>query len=134
MNLIERLEDKAAELNIKVRWAYTLNEYTPPSASSKYNCIVMNANWHNPDELIFQLAHEIAHIQNHDDCELAFYHASFYSKERCEREANIGAIKLLMPIFKDMGYEMNPVTFMQVFNVPGYLFDNVVKIMKIKCE
>ena len=30
-----------------------------------------------------------------------------------------------------MGYSNNPVTFMQVFHVPNYLFDNVTKIMKL---
>lgn len=129
MNPLPILEQIASDLGIKVGWL-PLDEYTPPCASVTYNKIVMNTNWHNPNELAFQLAHEIAHIQNHDDCEMAFYHASYSSQERMEREANLGAIKLLLPIFKDMGYESNPVTFMQVFNVPGYLFDNVIKSMK----
>lgn len=109
----------------------SLNAYTPPSASSKYKKIAMNLNWHKKEELVFQLAHELAHIMNHDNCTLAFYHASYSSQERIEREANIGAIKLLLPIFNDMGYSNNPVTFMQVFHVPNYLFDNVTKIMKL---
>lgn len=128
MNPLSILEKIADDLGIQIGWL-SLDEYTPPSASIKYKKIAMNKNWHKPTEIPFQLAHEIAHIQNHDDCEIAFYHASFSSKEKIEREANIGAIKLLLPIFKEMGYENNPVTFMQVFNVPGYLFDNVVKLM-----
>ena len=127
--ILHIIEEKAKKLGIRVEWAYKLDQYTPPAASTKYNCIVMNSNWHNPNELVFQLAHEIAHIQNGDNC-IAFYHASYSSKERMEREANLGSIKLLLPIFKDMGYENNPVTFMKAFNIPGYLLDNVIKIMK----
>lgn len=130
MNPIIVLEKEATNLGVKIGWL-SLNAYTPPSASSKYKKIAMNLNWHKKEELAFQLAHELAHIKNHDNCTLAFYHASYSSQERIEREANIGAIKLLLPIFKDMGYSTNPVTFMQVFHVPNYLFDNVTKIMKL---
>lgn len=128
--IIDRLLDMAKRLDIRVEWSDLFNKYTPPASSTKYQSIVMNNNWHNQNELAFQLAHEIAHVLNHDDCEMAFYHASYSSQERIEREANNGAIKLLLPIFNDMGYENNPVKFMQVFHVPNYLFDNVTKIMK----
>lgn len=123
------IEEKAKMLGIRVEWSDELDQYTPPAASTKYNCIVMNSNWHDKKEIPFQLAHEISHILNHDNC-IAFYHASYSSKERMEREANLGAIQLLLPIFRDMGYENNPVTFMKAFNIPGYLLDNVIKIMK----
>lgn len=128
--IIDKLSNMAKDLHIRIEWSDLFSKYTPPASSTKYQSVVMNANWHNQNELAFQLAHEIAHVLNHDDCEMAFYHASYSSQERIEREANIGAIKLLLPIFKDMGYENNPVTFMQIFNVPGYLFDIVVKMMK----
>lgn len=128
--IIDRLLDMAKRLDIRVEWSDLFNKYTPPASSTKYQSIVMNNNWHNQNELAFQLAHEIAHVLNHDDCEMAFYHASYSSQERIEREANIGAIKLLLPIFEDMGYENNPIKFMQLFHVPNYLFDNVVKVMK----
>lgn len=129
-DIIQSLLNKAKNMNVDVVWNNHFSSYTPPASSTKYNRIVMNTNWHKPNEFIFQLAHELAHIINHDDCEMAFYHASYSSQERIEREANIGAIKLLLPIFKDMGYENNPVKFMQVFNVPSYLFDNVLNEMK----
>lgn len=128
--IIEQLVHIAKEIGIRIEWSNLFDSHTPSGASTKHSSIVINTNWHNPEELPFQLAHEIAHIINHDDCDLVFYHASFSSKEKIEREANIGAIKLLLPIFKEMGYENNPVKFMQVFHVPNYLFDNVIKIMK----
>lgn len=128
--IIERLLNMVKDLGIRVEWSDLFSEYTPPASSAKHKSIVMNNSWHNPTEIPFQLAHEIAHVQNHDDCEMAFYHASFSSKERIEREANVGAIKLLLPIFKDMECSDNPVTFMKMFNIPGYLFDNVIKSMK----
>ena len=34
----------------------------------------MNLNWHKQEELIFQLAHEIAHIKNHDNCNFIMRH------------------------------------------------------------
>lgn len=74
MNPLPILEKIASDSGIEIGWL-PLDEYTPPCASVTYNKIVMNTNWHNPNELAFQLAHEIAHIQNHDDCEMAFYHA-----------------------------------------------------------
>ena len=129
--IIEQLVHTAKKMNIRIEWSDLFDSYTPSSASAKYNSIVINTNWHNSKELPFQLAHEIAHIMNHDDCEMAFYHASYSSQELIEKEANVEAIKLLIPIFKDMGYSNNPVTFMQVFHVPNYLFDNVTKIMKL---
>lgn len=129
MNPLLILEKKASDLGVKIGWL-PLDEYTPPCASATYNKIVMNKNWHNQNEIPFQLAHEIAHILNHDECDLAFYHATFSSKEMIEREANLGAIKLLLPIYRDMECEMNPVTFMKIFSIPGYLFDNVAKMMK----
>lgn len=128
MDPLSILEQKAKELKIEVGWL-KLNRYTPPSASYKYMKIAMNSNWHNPNETVFQLAHEIAHIINQDDC-IAFYHASYASQERIEREANVEAIKLLVPIFFDMGYKRNVIKFMQVFHIPNYLFDNVYKIME----
>lgn len=130
MNPICVLGKEADELGVEIGWL-NLSKYTPPAASYKYMKIAMNRNWHKPEEIPFQLAHEISHIKNHDNCTLAFYHASYSSQERIEREANNGAIKLLLPIFEDMGYSNNPVTFMQVFHVPNYLFDNVTKIMKL---
>ena len=130
MNPLSILEKKASDLGVRFGWL-PLDKYTPPSASPKYMKIAMNRNWHNSEEIPFQLAHELAHIINHDDCEMAFYHASYSSQERIEREANIGAIKLLLPIFNDMGYENNPVKFIQVFHIPNYLFDNITKIMKL---
>lgn len=129
MNPLPILEKKADNLGVKIGWL-PLDKYTPPCASATYNKIVMNKNWHNQNEIPFQLAHEIAHILNHDECDLAFYHATFSSKEMIEREANLGAIKLLLPIYRDMECEMNPVTFMKIFSIPGYLFDNVAKMMK----
>ena len=131
-NIIQSLLDKAKNMNVDVVWDNHFSSYTPPASSTKYNRIVMNTNWHKPNEFIFQLAHELAHIQNHDECDIAFYHASYSSHERIEHEANLGAIKLLLQIYRDMECEMNSVTFMKLFSIPGYLFDNVVKMMKKK--
>lgn len=61
MNPLPILEKKASDLGIKIGWL-SLDKYTPPSASTKYNKIAMNENWHNQEEIPFQLAHELAHI------------------------------------------------------------------------
>lgn len=129
-NAIQQLLKIADEMEVRVEWCNLFDSYTPPASSTKYRSIVMNMNWHKTNEIIFQLAHELSHIINHDSCEMAFYHASYSSHERIEREANIGAIKLLLPIYKEMTNQMNIVDFMEKFSIPHYLFDNVYKIMK----
>ena len=50
MNPLPILEKKASNLDIEIGWL-SLDKYTPPSASTKYNKIAMNLNWHNQDEI-----------------------------------------------------------------------------------
>ena len=127
---IQYLIDIAQQMSIRIEWCNSFDQYTPPASSTKYHSIVMNTNWHKPKEIVFQLAHEISHIINHDDCEIAFYHASFSSHELIEKEANIGAIRLLLHIYKETTNNINIVDFMGKFSIPNYLLDNVYKIMK----
>ena len=83
----------------------------------------MNLDWHRPEELIFQLAHELAHVIHGDVGDVVFYHASFTGKESVEYKANVGAVELLVP-FYCRGTEIqcvNSANFMQSFHVPHYL-------------
>ena len=59
------LLEKAAEYHIDVKWKH-FSPYTPPGSSYEYRRVVMNLNWHRPKEIIFQFAHELAHVIHGD--------------------------------------------------------------------
>lgn len=52
MNPLPILEKVADDLSIQIGW-FSLDEYTPPYASTKYKKIAMNKNWHKPTEIPF---------------------------------------------------------------------------------
>lgn len=116
------LLEKAREYHIDVKWKH-FSPTTPPGSSYEYRRVVMNLDWHRPEELIFQLAHELAHVIHGDTGDVVFYHASFTGKESVEYKANVGAVELLVP-FYCQGTEIqcvNSANFMQSFHVPHYL-------------
>ncbi len=41
-----------------------MNEYTPSSAKPENKIILINLNWYNQSEIVFQMAHEIGHVVN----------------------------------------------------------------------
>ena len=127
--VVERLLKKAKELGIDVIWTYGLHDYTPSVSSSKNRRIIMNANWKDKNELPFQLAHEIAHIINNNDCDIAFYHASFSSREMIEREANQTALDLILKISINLGLPFDSHKFINCFKIPPYLTDKVNELM-----
>ena len=116
------LLEKAKEYHIDAKWKH-FSPTTPPGSSYEYRRVVMNLDWHRPEELIFQLAHELAHVIHGDVGDVVFYHASFTGKESIEYKANVGAVELLVP-FYCQGTEIqcvNSANFMQSFHVPHYL-------------
>ena len=124
---LEYLTQYAAEHNITVRWAQ-LSPITPPGSSFQYRSVVMNLNWHNPREFIFQLAHEISHVIHGDKGDVYYYHACFTGRESVEYKANLGAVKLLVPYYcqhRERG-SLNAYEFETLFNVPTYLNDVVI--------
>lgn len=116
------LLEKAQEYHIDVKWKH-FSPYTPPGSSYEYHRVVMNLDWHNPKEFVFQLAHEISHVIHGDKGDVYYYHACFTGKESVEYKANVGAVKLLIPFYcQDTDIQcVNSANFMQAFRVPHYL-------------
>ena len=116
------LLEKAQEYHIDVKWKH-FSPYTPPGSSYEYRRVVMNLDWHNPKEFVFQLAHEISHVIHGDKGDVYYYHACLTGKESVEYKANIGAVKLLIPFYcQDTDIQcVNSANFMQSFHVPHYL-------------
>lgn len=116
------LSEKAEEYHIDVKWKH-FSPTTPPGSSYEYRRVVMNVDWHRPEEFVFQFAHELAHVIHGDSGDIVFYHASFTGKESVEYKANVGAVKLLVPFYCQEvdGECVNSANFMEAFHVPNYL-------------
>ena len=123
----DSLSEKAEEYCIDVKWKH-FSPTTPPGSSYEYRRVVMNLNWHRPEELVFQFAHELAHVIHGDSGDIVFYHASFTGKESIEYKANLGAVKLLIPYYCSNREKenINAYEFETLFCVPSYLNDVVI--------
>ena len=123
---LDYLTDYASKHHIRIMWA-SLSPITPPGSNFEYRSVVMNSNWHNPKEFIFQLAHEISHVIHGDKGDIYYYHACYTGKESVEYKANVGAVKLLVPFFCQETDKENvsSANFMVAFRVPEYLTDIV---------
>lgn len=127
---LDYLTDYASKHHIRIMWA-SLSPITPPGSNFEYRSVVMNSNWHNPKEFIFQLAHEISHVIHGDKGDIYYYHA-FTGKESVEYKANVGAVKLLIPFYcQDTDIQcVNSANFMEAFHVPHYLSSVVSEEIK----
>lgn len=128
---LDYLTDYASKHHIRIMWA-SLSPITPPGSNFEYRSVVMNSNWHNPKEFIFQLAHEISHVIHGDKGDVYYYHACFTGKESVEYKANVGAVKLLIPFYcQDTDIQcVNSANFMEAFHVPHYLSSVVSEEIK----
>ncbi|MHA3066618.1 ImmA/IrrE family metallo-endopeptidase [Lacticaseibacillus saniviri] len=122
-NFIEELTDSllsyAKELDIQVKWA-ELNPYTPPASDPKVATIVLNSSWHLPNQIPYQLAHEIEHIKHHDE-DYQFLYFTTDLKKTIERDANVDAIRLLVNLFMgQMNFpeQVNYQSFMTALEIP----------------
>lgn len=131
---MDYLTKYATDCGIDIKWAH-FSPFTPPGSNYDYRCVVMNLNWHNQNELVFQLAHEISHVINGDKGDVYYYHACFTGKESVEYKANVGAVKLLVPYYCQFRDEenINSYEFRTLFAVPNYLNDIVVHELKKYC-
>jgi len=75
------------------------SSHTPAAVNPYYKTIVLNSNWHDPQQIPFQLAHEMGHLLNNDGQSSCLYYSP--SKFGIEGHANRTAIKLLLPYFLD---------------------------------
>lgn len=99
----------------------TLTESLPPdfpsSASSKYQKVLINMNWHNQWEVPFSFAHELGHIIN-GDIGINYYH-SFTIRSRTEYEANQTAIGIILSYCKSNDIPTdNPIRLCEQFGIP----------------
>lgn len=101
-----------------------LKPNTPSCANPKKNKIIINMNWHDKNELPFQIAHEIGHMLNGDEGIL--YYSSYSSRSKIERSADDKAIDLLFSYCLDMDkVTTNYSDFMEYYGIPNYLEQNV---------
>lgn len=101
--------------------------HTPSAANPFTNTIVINENWYKPEQLSFQLAHELGHLINKDGTSACLYFSP--SKSGIEGNANRTAIRLLLPLYleeKDKE-QVNITKFMNDLDMPHYLEDMVEK-------
>ena len=128
---LDYLTDYASKHHIRIMWA-SLSPITPPGSNFEYRSVVMNSNWHNPKEFMFQLAHEMSHVIHGDKGDVYYYHACFTGKESVEYKANVGAVKLLIPFYcQDTDIQcVNSANFMEAFHVPHYLSSVVSEEIK----
>lgn len=116
------------DIDITCFWPSSLAPYTPPTALPGKRRIVMNPNWHNKQEIPFQLAHEMAHIINSDDTNWIRYYQGTYSGEsKLEYSTNKTAIRILLSYFEVEDIVYNPTTFMECFAIPSHLESAVRK-------
>lgn len=114
------------DYKIGVEFTNQLPPLAPPiSYNNVGRLIIMNARWPYQSEIPFQLAHEIAHVLNEDQC---YYNLNGTTINHGEAEANVFAIKLLCKYCKDNEYHFdNFYKFAKAFCIPHrlyYLFDD----------
>lgn len=125
------LTNYASEHHITIKWAH-FSPITPPGSSFEHRSVIMNLDWHNQQEFIFQLAHEISHVVHGDKGDIYYYHACFTGKESVEYKANLGAVKLLVPYYCQHRSKenINAYEFETMFKIPAYLNDVVINELK----
>lgn len=123
-DIISYLNNIAIDNNIRVIWEH-FDPYTPSGASYEDMCVVMNIDWHNQHELIFQYAHELSHIIREDKSDLAFYNTSRNNKSGIEYQTNVIAVRLLVPFYcNDTDIkDINVYDFIERYCIPKYLVD-----------
>ena len=128
-DLLDYLLAYAKEHQIHVFFNHDLQPDQPPFTYAKRSLIVMNANWHNSNELPFQLAHEIGHCVN-GTVGVAPY-ATFACLEHEEVPANKTAIKLILRYCTANNIAVdNSYDFMTSFSVPVVLFSTLAPLIQ----
>lgn len=126
-NIINDLLNYALDKGIGLIMTKELSPDTTSFADINRNRIVFNLNYRNKKQLAFQLAHEIKHFENGDKSNGVLYFTP--RKNKVEFDANVGAIKMLVPYYMD-GKERSQINiydFMECFAVPSHLEPAVTK-------
>lgn len=110
-----------------------LGPFTPSAADTQERRVVLNLNWHIKKQIVFQMAHELAHIVNGDVSKQTLYFTP--GKSGIELEANRTAIKMVMPYYlRDRRVDqINPNEFMDIFAIPSHLASVVKHELRQAC-
>lgn len=120
-DLMTKLLNFAFKKGISVTVANVLNPYTPCASRPSKHAIVINSNWHNPQEICLQTAHEIGHVLNEDAGVL--YYCSTASHNSIEFKASQTGIDILVSLYfsNTIQEEANLDTFVNQLSIPSYL-------------
>lgn len=124
---IDYFLDFAASKDIKVRFTDELSKDTPSVSFAKDRIAIINLNATKPNQIVFQLCHEIGHILcNHREKIVLEYSTR---DTGIELEANVKAIDLLLSAYaEDKSLDqLNVVNFMNYFCIPESLISVVQK-------
>ncbi|KRN34306.1 hypothetical protein IV36_GL000104 [Liquorilactobacillus mali] len=124
--VLEKLLELAKKEHIRIIWTQELSPTTPPVAVYNLRCIIMNSNWHNPNQFIFQLAHELAHLIYGDPLDLRLYNRTPAQKFKIESYVNDYALQIIFHLYSQTPYnKINVVSFMQKYAIPAHLENRV---------
>lgn len=107
---------------------FIFDKKLPPDAPSDSwgypRLVLLNTNWHNPNELPFMYAHEIGHVvQEYPE----YYNLAYLGTQKGEYSANLFAIKLLLKYCNENEIEFSTYyQFAYAFGIPRdqyYLLD-----------
>ncbi|MFT8747233.1 ImmA/IrrE family metallo-endopeptidase [Liquorilactobacillus nagelii] len=120
--ILSQLTAIAHQKKITIFWTKSLSATAPSIACAKQKIIIMNQNWTRPHELIFQLAHELAHLLLNDPTDQILYHTSASQLISIEYQTNQLAIRLLIPFYLNETAKsvINSQFFIQSFGLPQH--------------
>lgn len=119
-NIIDYLLDYASSHSIGYKLTHDLPSSIPSCAFPETHEVLINMEWHNHEELPFQIAHELGHVINGDTG--IRYYESFPTRSTSEYKANVVGIQLLLRYCKDNQIVVNnPIDFCERFGVPAHL-------------
>ncbi|KRL93915.1 ImmA/IrrE family metallo-endopeptidase [Limosilactobacillus equigenerosi] len=116
-DLISWLYNFAFKKGISVEQTKLLSPDTPSTSFPQAKLIIINANWHDPNEIPFIIAHEIGHVINQDDIH----------SPQAEMAASFTALHLLRKYCdaNDIPTD-NSIRFCSLFGIP-FKYDHLVR-------
>lgn len=111
----------AKDNQISVIWTKKFLDEMPPVALIRQKTIIMNSNWPQKNEIIFQLAHELAHFLKNEPYYPALYQTGNSNLLKIEAQINRFAIKILLTIyFNNFSAEnLDPENLLKSFGIPA---------------
>ncbi|WP_367365893.1 ImmA/IrrE family metallo-endopeptidase [Pediococcus parvulus] len=125
--LINLTLNYAFDHGVKSQQVTNFTPYMPSFTDTKTETIMINMNWHDPEQLPFQIAHETSHVLNGDKSNQPLYFPTATSKSKIEVAASSRAISILIPYYcKERTEEYaDPLQFLNIFKIPGHLYEIV---------